>query len=165
MKTLLVTTAAATLLVVLVGAGTAGSGLLEDRMHGPRVHWASGGGTVEYAGALNTHAFTAQIDADGNVTGQAEFQLRYIDTTVHAEVHCLEVVGNNAWIGGTITRSSNPAQVGLGLDILFRVQDYGEVAAHPPDMTSQLEWGAVPSCSTAPPLGLIEWTNGNVQVR
>jgi len=160
MKTLLVTTAAATLLVVLVSAGTA-----EDRLHGPRVHWASGGGTVEYAGALNTHAFTAQVDADGNVTGQAEFQLRYIDTTVHAEVHCLEVVGNNAWIGGTITRSSNPAQVGLGLDILFRVQDNGEGAAHPPDMTSQLEWGAVPSCSTAPPLGLIEWTNGNVQVR
>ena len=127
MKTLLVTIAAATLLAVLVGVGTAGP-----------VHWASGGGTVEYAGALNTHAFTAQIDADGNVKGQAEFQLRYIDTTIHAEVNCLAVVGNDAWIGGTITRSSNPAVVGLGLHILFRVQDNGEGDAHPPDMTSQL---------------------------
>src|SRR6266545_5761898 len=65
MKTLLVTIAPATLLAVLVGVGTAGP-----------VHWASGGGTIEYAGALNTHAFTAQIDADGTVKGQAEFQLR-----------------------------------------------------------------------------------------
>ena len=154
MKRLPVTFAAATLLAVLVSVGAAGP-----------VHWASGGGTVEYAGTLNTHSFTAQIDADGNVKGQAEFQLRYIDATVHAEVNCLEVVGNDAWIGGTITRSSNPAVVGLGLDILFRVQDNGEGNASPPDLTSQLVWGAVPSCNTTPPLGLNEWTNGNVQVK
>ena len=154
MKTLLVTIAAGTLLALLVSVGTAGP-----------VHRASGGGTIEYAGALNTHAFTAQIDADGNVKGQAQFQLRYIDTTVHAEVNCLAIVGNEAWIGGTITRSSNPAQVGLGLDILFRVQDSGEGDTSPPDMTSQLVWGAVPSCNTMPPLGLITWTNGNVQVK
>jgi hypothetical protein len=165
MKTLLVTIAAATLLAVFVDAGTAGRGLLEAGSASTSVHRVSGGGTVEYAGALNTHAFTAQSDADGNVNGQAEFQLRYIDTTVHVEVTCLAVVGNDAWIGGTVTRSSNPAQVGPGLQILFRVQDNGEGNAHPPDMTSQLVWGAVPSCSSTPPLGLIEWTNGNVQVK
>ena len=154
MKALLVTIVAATLLSFLVSVGTADP-----------IHLVSGGGTVEYAGALNTHAFTAQIDVAGNVKGQAQFQLRYIDTTVHAEVNCLEVVGNNAWIGGIITRSSNPAQVGPGLQILFRVQDNGEGDAEPRDMTSQLVWGAVPSCSTTPPLFLIEWTNGNVQVK
>jgi hypothetical protein len=163
MKILFGTFAVPTLLAILVSVGTAAP-----------VHWASGAGTVEYAGALNTHAFTAQVDADGNAKGQAEFQLRYIDTTVHVEVNCLAVVGNEAWIGGIITRSSNPAQVGLGLHILFRVQDNGEGFraqpngagdARPPDMTSQLEWGAVPSCDTTPPLGLIEWTHGNVQVR
>ena len=173
MKTLLVTIGAATLLAALVSA------------RGPvqwsedPVHRASGGGTVEYAGAINTHVFTAQIDADGNIKGQAEFQLRYIDTTIHAEVNCLAVVGNDAWIGGTITRSSNPAVVGLGLDILFRVQDNGEGDAPPrwaghsqhrrepsdPDMTSQLVWGAVPPCDTTPLLSLIEWTNGNVHVK
>ena len=163
MKTLLATIAGATLLAVLVSVGTAGS--RHWTLGGGTVHSASGGGTVEYAGTLNTHTFTAQIDADGIVTGQAEFQLRYIDTTIHAEVNCLTVVGNDAWIGGTITRSSNPAVVGPGLDILFRVRDNGEGAAHPPDMTSQLVWGAVPSCNTAPPLGLIPWTNGNVQVK
>jgi len=154
MKTLRVTMAVPTLLAVIVSVGTAGP-----------VHWASGGGTVEYAGALNTHAFTAQIDSDGSVKGQAEFQLRYIDTTIHVEVNCLTVVGNEAWVGGTITRSSNPAQVGVGLPVLFRVQDNGEGDGHPPDLTSQLVWGAGPSCSTTPPFGLIEWTNGNVQVR
>jgi hypothetical protein len=75
------------------------------------------------------------------------------------------VVGHDAWIGGTITRSSNPAAVGQGLGILFRVQDNGEGGASAPDMTSQLVWGAVPSCNTTPPLFLIEWTNGNVQVK
>jgi hypothetical protein len=156
MKTLLVTFGAATLLTALVcvSVGTAG----------PKVHWASGGGTVEYSGALNTHAFTAQIDADGNVKGQAVFQLRYIDATIHAELNCLAVVGNDAWIGGTITHSSNPAVVGPGLDILFQVRDGGEGDAGPPDMTSPLVWGAVPSCNTPPPLSLIEWTHGNVQV-
>ena len=153
MKTLLGAIPVPTLLAVLVSVSTAGP-----------VHWASGGGTIEYGGVLNTHAFTAHIDADGNVRGQADFQLRYINTTAHAEVNCLAVVGNEAWIGGTITRSSNPAQVGLGLNILFRVQDNGEGDAHPRDMTSQLVWGAVPSCDTTPALGLIEWTNGNVQV-
>jgi len=166
MKTILVTIVATNLLAALVSVGTAGP-----------VHWASGGGTVEYGGTLNTHTFTAQIDADGTVKGQAEFQLRYIDTTIHAEVNCLAVVGNDAWIGGTITRSSNPAVVGLGLGILFHVEDNGEGDAPqrsgphgqhrrgPPDMTSQLVWGAVPPCDTTPPLGLIEWTNGNVQVK
>jgi hypothetical protein len=153
MKTLLITIAAATVLA-LASVGTAGP-----------VHRASGGGIVEYGGALNTHAFTAQVDADGNARGQAEFQLRYIDTTVHAEIDCLAVVGNEAWIGGTVTRSSNPAQVGLGLRILFQVQDNGEGFAVAPDMTSQLVWGAVPSCNTTPPLGVIEWFKGNVQVR
>jgi hypothetical protein len=156
-----VTIVGATLLAVLVSPGTAGP---VHWASGP-VHWASGGGTVEYAGALNTHTFTAQIDDEGNVKGQAQFQLRYIDTTIHAEVNCLAVVGNEAWIGGTITRSSNPAVVGLGLDILFRVQDNGEGDTPHPDMTSPLVWGAVPSCNTTPPLGLIAWTNGNVQVK
>jgi hypothetical protein len=64
MKRLLVTITAATLLAVLVSAGTAGEST--------PIHWVSGGGTVEYAGALNTHAFSAQIDADGNVKGQAD---------------------------------------------------------------------------------------------
>ena len=154
MRMLLRTFAVPTLLAILVSVGTAAP-----------VHWASGGGTVEYAGALNTHAFTAQVDADGNAKGEAEFQLRYIDTTVHVEVNCLAVVGNEAWIGGTITRSSNPSQVGLGLHILFRVQDNGEGDPSHPDMTSPLVWGAVPSCNTTPPLGLIAWTHGNVQVK
>ena len=163
MRTSLVTTAAATLLTVLASVSAATPP--DVTQHGRPMHWASGGGTVEYGGTLNTHAFTARIDADGNVSGQAEFQLRYIDATVHAEVNCLEVVGNEAWIGGTITRSSNPTVVGQGLDIVFRVQDNGEGDASPADMTSQLVWGAVPSCITRPPLGLIEWTHGNVQVK
>ena len=163
MRTSWVTSAMAMLLAVLASVSAAAPPDVTE--HGRAVHWASGGGTVGYGGALNTHAFTARIDADGNASGQAEFQLRFIDATVHAVVNCLEVVGNDAWIGGTITRSSNPSVVGEGLDIVFRVQDNGEGDGPPADMTSQLVWGAVPSCNTRPPLGLIGWTHGNVQVK
>ena len=136
----------------------------------PPVHSARGGGTIDYADARNTHAFTAQIDADGHVKGEAEFQLRYLNLTLHVEVDCLAVVGNDAWIGGEITISSNPALVGQR--VLFRVQDNGE-GAGPPDATSQVVIGGgpsvdgigVPPCTLTPPLALIPWTNGNVQVR
>ena len=163
MKTLLTTNAAVMVLAVLVGVGTAGPPDVTQLTR--PVHWVSGGGTVQYSGTLNTHAFTVRIDADGQVRGQAEFQLRFIDATVHAELNCLEVVGNDAWIGGTITHSSNPAVVGPGLGILFRVQDNGEGDGSPADMTSPLVWGAVPLCNTTPPMSLIEWTNGNVRVK
>ena len=72
MKTLLVTIGAATLLAALVSA------------RGPvqwsedPVHRASGGGTVEYGGALNTHAFTAQIDANGNVKDQSAYCVPFL---------------------------------------------------------------------------------------
>ena|SRR3989442_10422039 len=151
--------------IVAIGAFMLLAGLFGSAvMAAPPVHQASGGGTVDYAGARNTHAFTARIDADGKVQGQAEFQLRYLDLTIHVEIDCLAVVGNNAWLGGTITHSSNPALEGE--PVLFRVQDNGEGHAAPQDMTSQIVIGpTLPSCTTTPPLGLIPWTNGNVQVR
>ena len=130
----------------------------------PKVHWASGSGTIDYAGARNTHAFTAQIDADGNVKGEAEFQLRYRALAIHVEINCLAVVGNSAWLGGVIRSSSNPALVGE--HVLFGVVDWGEGDAAPPDQTSQVVIDVtVPPCTTTPPLGLIAWTDGNVQVQ
>jgi len=139
MRKLTVPSCATTLLASLFCASVA--------IAAPPVHMASGGGTVDDAGARNTHGFTAQIDAAGNVRGQAEFQLRYLDLTIHVEITCLAVVGNDAWLGGTITTSSDPALVGQ--QVLFRVQDNGEGGAAPPDMTSQIVIGVVvPPCTT-----------------
>ena len=65
-------------------------------------HRASGGGTVEYGGALNTHEFTAQIDANGNVIGVWQTAVQY-----HAW-HALALFG----VGLLILHF--PDRVGLG---------------------------------------------------
>lgn len=133
----------------------------------PPVHQVTGGGTVEYAGALNVHAFAAQMDDDGDVRGQAEFQLRHLDLKLEVAIHCLSVIDNTAWLGGIIRQSTDPTLVGQV--ILFRVQDNsdeGEEETEAADMTSQLLIGVtVPECGTTPPFGLITWTSGSVSVR
>lgn len=146
------------------------------------VHQVSGGGTVEYGGALNVHSFIAKVDDEGNVEGHADFQLRHRDLHIQIEIECLSVVENNAWMSGTIRESSDPALVGE--PVLFRVQDNDgaaeaiaedadvegesaqELDATEVDLTSQVVIGGQPaSCSTSPTLGLITWTSGNVKVR
>ena len=100
-------------------------------MAAPAVHKASGGGTVDWPLARVTYGFNAQIDADGVVKGEAEFQHRDADVRNHVEINCLTVVGNDAWLGGVI-RSSNIPEL-VGVQILWRVQDNGEGASATPD--------------------------------
>ena len=130
----------------------------------PPVHQVSGGGTVEYAGALNVHSFAAQKDGDGDVRGQAEFQLR--DLKLEVEIGCLSVIDNTAWLGGIIRDATDATLVGQV--VLFRVRDNSVAGEEEKgaDMTSQLLIGVtVPECGTTPPFGLISWTSGNVSVR
>lgn len=53
---------------------------------------------------------------------------------VHADVQCLYVVGNEAWVGGVITQSRIAAFVGL--PVATRVADNGRSANDPPDQIS-----------------------------
>jgi len=149
-------TAATATMAVLLSASAA--------LAGPPVHSATGGGTVDWPGGRVTYGFTAQIDAAGVVIGQAEFVHRDAGITNHVVINCLTVVGNTAWLGGTITISSNPALVGL--DVVWEVQDNGQGIAAPPDKVSNVQPGVAPgTCNSMPDLGLIDWTNGNVQVQ
>jgi hypothetical protein len=130
----------------------------------PPVHQASGGGTIEFNGSLETVAFTAQIDAAGDVKGQAEFQLRDQSLTFHVVVDCLQVSGVNAWISGLISTSNDPARVGQR--VLWQVQDNGEGDAFPSDQVSlPVQFNPTVPCQGQPTLPLVPWTNGNVQVR
>ena len=131
--------------------------------HGaPAVNKASGGGTIDVAGVLNTIAFTAHIDAAGVVKGQAQFQLRSQGLRLHVVVDCLSVLGNEAWIGGIVLTSSDPTLIGTR--VTWRVQDNGEGGG-------VLDQGALPvpgvagDCLQQPALPLLPWTNGNVQVK
>ena len=130
----------------------------------PPVHQATGGGTIEFNSSLETIAFTAQIDAAGDVKGQAEFQLRDLSLTFHVVVDCLQVSGVNAWISGLISTSNDPTLVGQR--VLWQVQDNGEGDASSPDQVSlPVQFNPTAPCQSQATLPLVPWTNGNVQVR
>ena len=127
------------------------------------VHVVTGGGLVSYADTINIHSFSAQVEPDGEVKGTAEFEFRYLDLRMKADIECLAVVDHDAWLAGTI-RASNDTSF-IGQQIMFRVQDNG-AGDEAEDMTSQIMIGEkVPECSATPPLGLMTWTHGDVRIR
>ena len=145
--------AAAAALLLAVGVASAA----------PSVNKATGGGTYEKAGFLNTIAFTAQVDAGGLVKGQAQFQLRDIDLRLHLDIDCLIVVGNQAWIGGVVKNSSDPSQIGTRR--VFTVVDNGEGGGVIDQLGEPAPSGLLADCLTQPALPLLSLTNGNFQVR
>ena len=82
-------------------------------------------------------AYQATKRADGTVRGRWSY--RYFEagqeTTFSGPVSCLTVSGNRAWLGGPITASSDPTQVGMGA--WWQVADNG-TGRHPvtPDQTT-----------------------------
>ena len=86
---------------------------------------------------------------------------------VHAEVTCLHVVGNRAWIGGVNKSSTNPALVGL--EGGFLVEDNGEGGGAAPDRVSLMFVALGPGGAAAVvcdefPFRLFDIDKGNVQV-
>lgn len=136
----------------------------------PHVASASGAGHFfnEAVGVQVRDEFTARSDSDGTVTG--EYQRIAGAAIIHGTVTCLTVVGNEAWVGGTIDRAAF-TPVAIGSEFVFRVVDNGEgqgvldlfsrVAFNQPAGTAAAfcETGADPI-----PLTPIE-RQGNVQVR
>lgn len=127
---------------------------------------ARGGGHWHVVGgALRTFAFTARNRADGTAQGQYQVNNRDVSgSKEHGTVICLEVVGNEAWIGGVITHSSVPGREGIRR--VFHVVDRGEGSGDPPDQASSL----IPvltadECHTRPFLPPQNLEGGNIQVR
>ncbi len=82
-------------------------------------------------------AYQATKRADGTVRGRWSYHYFEAgqETTFSGPVTCLTVSGNRAWIGGPVTASSDPAQVGMGA--WWQVADNG-TGRHPvvPDQTT-----------------------------
>ena len=95
---------------------------------------ASGHGNLTVGGELRTFSFTAVQHSDGSVTGESELKSRASGTVIHARVDCLTVVGNHAYVGGVVTKATNPAFVGK--PCVFAVVDNGEGANAAPDEIS-----------------------------
>jgi hypothetical protein len=108
---------------------------------------ATGGGST-----INFHfGFTAQPHRNGNVagtvTGNAEINLVAPNGgPLHIDVNCLEIVGNDAYMSGTLTYSA----FGLtkGTEMLFGVQDDDSAAKS--DLISDIYFSPAPpfTCHT-----------------
>ncbi len=128
----------------------------------------TGSGHIDLSGQLRTFAFNAKVQNNGTVNGQWQTNNRLAGTFALGSVTCLTAIGNQAWIGGVIESSSDPAIVGF--DAFWRVVDNGEGSAAPPDEISQIPLflpagSAQDYCNTAPQspaLHLIQ--AGNIQM-
>jgi hypothetical protein len=97
----------------------------------PPEHKATGGGWFIVPNEDGTEqkitvSFTAQIDADGNVKGQMQAQIRSSDgkLTFHGDVIDLEVKDNVAWMLVKVIKASDPNMVDVEFPV--EVTDNGE---------------------------------------
>jgi hypothetical protein len=129
---------------------------------------ATGSGHFTAGGALRTFSFNAITQPDGTVTGNAQVNNRGVPGTIagtdQLSVDCLQVVGNTAYVSGTITDSSVPSLVGDSG--VFGVQDNGQGATSPPDQIS-IEYLYSPApqlCMVVHPAPNDQIDGGNVQI-
>lgn len=105
----------------------------------PIVHKVSAGGPdacvaigFDHPGCNANYSLNAIQNADGTVKGQ--YTDRFTDGEgFHAEVDCLSVVGNTAWIGGIIKSGTLNGVDLAGRRVVTKVQDNGTSANDPPD--------------------------------
>jgi hypothetical protein len=104
-----------------------------------------GGNGVQHVVSVGGHDFSdpgvnanfsliAIQHGDGTVTGQWSDQFGHGDGGLHIAVDCVTVVGNHAWVGGVVTESDVPGQVGTRA--YTEVVDNGTSANDPPDQIS-----------------------------
>jgi len=130
------------------------------------VHKVSAGGAdVDFAEHTDANfSLTAVEHGDGTVTGEYTDQYGQGDGGFHAQLNCLLVVGNQAWVSGVIT-SGNAGGFDLtGLPVITRVADVGTSANDPPDLISFSFVGVATPCTAAPNLPLFPMTDGQVKV-
>jgi hypothetical protein len=112
------------------------------------------GNGVQHRVSVGSHDFTdpgvnanfslvAIQHADGSVSGQWSDQFGHGDGGLHIAVDCVTVQGNRAWIGGVVTESNVPAQVGTRA--YTEVEDNGTSANDPPDRISYSYTGLNPN--------------------
>jgi len=134
-----------------------------------------GGGQLDLRAlelANEIYGIVAKKDGNGNVEGQATVVGLHVDDTqlvnLHGDVTCLQVSGNQAWIGVTVTQSTAaPGPYSVGGSFWFRVQDTGEGENAAADRISNLNpnGGAARCNEMRAGLPLAWEIIGNVQVR
>jgi|SRR5438034_4729682 len=153
--------------IAVLGAAPAGAGDGASAEGGSHLvlHDVFGLQTLE----LQNFGFNAKIKADGSADGW--YTYREVDDgspiSVDGPVTCLTVIGEEAWIGGIVAKSSDPSIVGRGS--WWHVTDNGEGANALPDITTFLGVGSLGEtqtfCDTHPPYKHpFPIDGGNIQV-
>jgi hypothetical protein len=135
--------------------------------------FAAGG--VVHRVSVGSHDFTppgvdanfsliALLRADGTATGQYNDQFGHGNGGLHADVDCLRVVGNKAWIGGLITHGQFEGQ-----RVVTEVEDNGTSTDETPDQISfsvvnPAQFGLSEDCRLLPELPLFPLQGGEVKV-
>lgn len=92
------------------------------------------------------------------------------EVTVHAEVTCVSVAGNQAWVGSRVTRFMRDGEAvpaSVGQPMVFTVMDVGEDEGAT-DLASLVFFGSddLEFCNTRPAIPVLRLsTNGGIQVR
>jgi len=123
--------------VTPVAAGPAGHGTAVAARVDGRTYVLLGPAVFGVTAQQDPLAYRAIKLIDGTVHGRWRYDYWQAgqETTFSGPVTCLSVSGNRAWVGGPITASSDPAQVGMGA--WWQVADNG-TGRHPviPDQTT-----------------------------
>jgi hypothetical protein len=115
-------------------------------------------------------AYRAVKLSDGTVRGHWSYHYYEagVETTFSGPISCLTVHGDRAWVGGPITQSSDPTQIGSGG--WWQIADNG-TGPHPviPDRTTFVGIGTLEQtqayCDTAPePRFIFDVQQGGVRV-
>lgn len=88
---------------------------------------ATGSGHYFSGGEQRTFAFSAVEHADGSASGQFEIVIHAIDRYIQANVTCVTVRNDTAWVGGVVTKTNHPAVI-VGRVSYFWTVDGGEGA-------------------------------------
>jgi hypothetical protein len=109
-------------------------------------------------------SITAVEHSDGTVTGEWSDQFGQGQGGIHAQVNCLSISGNKAWISGIITSGTVNGFDVTGFPVITEVEDNGKSANDPPDQISFSFVGVATPCTAQPPLPLSPMTDGQVTV-
>ncbi len=131
----------------------------------PVVQSVSGSGHITSGGELRTFSFNARKRADGSVTGEWQRNTRSIGAKAHGDVTCFTIVGNQAWLGGVVERTTT-----IPGEVAWTVVDNSEGANSAADQISLQSVGGAPGfaaafCASRPALALIPIEKGNIQVK